>query len=214
MQCSGLRYPGFDRPRGAGYGAVAATNALRPPCRPPTVFDRMEDMRALPRLCDGPVSPSRHPHPPETPTTMTLKGWTLPQTPTGKSSLLPPPPWHYSGEIISVDFTADPERVAELLPPGMTPMGDGSASFVFADWCSAADHDPRIRDDPAVGQYREAYCVLYGLFEEKKVSRTSLQVDGRPGTSILASAGQSNTGAGPRPRVKETDGRQGSGVRE
>ena len=102
---------------------------------------------------------------------MTLKGWTLPQSPTGKSSLLPPPPWHYSGEIISADFTADPDRVAELLPPGMTPMGDGSGSFVFADWCSAADHDPRIRDDPAMGQYREAYCVLYGLFEGKKVSR-------------------------------------------
>ena len=54
---------------------------------------------------------------------MTLKGWTLPQSPTGRSSLLPPPPWHYSGEIISADFTADPDRVAELLPPGMTPMG-------------------------------------------------------------------------------------------
>ena len=102
---------------------------------------------------------------------MALKGWTLPQSPTGKSSLLPPPPWHYSGEIISADFTADPARVAELLPPGMSPMGDGSGSFVFADWCSSADHDPRIGDDPAMGQYHEAYCVLYGLFEEKKVSR-------------------------------------------
>ena len=102
---------------------------------------------------------------------MTLKGWTLPQSPTGRSSLLPPPPWHYSGEIVSADFTADPPRVAELLPPGMSPMGDGRGSFVFADWCSAADHDPRIRDDPAVGQYREAYCVLYGRFAEKKVSR-------------------------------------------
>ena len=102
---------------------------------------------------------------------MALKGWTLPQSPTGKSSLLPPPPWHYSGEIISADFTADPAQVAELLPPGMSPMGDGSGSFVFADWCSSADRDPRIRDDPAMGQYHEAYCVLYGLFEEKKVSR-------------------------------------------
>ena len=102
---------------------------------------------------------------------MALKGWTLPQTPSGKSSLLPPPPWHYSGEIISADFTAEPERIAELLPPGMEPMGDGSGSFVFADWCSAADNHPRIRDDPAMGQYHEAYCVLYGVFDEKKASR-------------------------------------------
>ena len=55
--------------------------------------------------------------------------------------------------------------------PGMSPMGDGSGSFVFADWCSSADRDPRIGDDPAMGQYHEAYCVFYGLFEEKKVSR-------------------------------------------
>ncbi|HEC10068.1 MAG TPA: hypothetical protein ENI86_10970 [Acidimicrobiales bacterium] len=102
---------------------------------------------------------------------MTLKGWTLPQTPTGRASLLPPPPWHYSGEIISVDFTADPERVAALMPPGMTAVGDGSGSFVFADWCSAADNDPRIRNDPASGQYKEAYCILYGTFEERKTAR-------------------------------------------
>ena len=102
---------------------------------------------------------------------MTLRGWTHPQSPSGRASLLPPPPWHYSGEIISADFIADPARVAELLPPGMSPMGDGSGSFVFADWCSAAERDPRIRDDPAAGQYREAYCVLYGVFGGRKVSR-------------------------------------------
>ena len=36
---------------------------------------------------------------------MTLAGWTLPQTPTGRASTVPPPPWHYSGDIIAVDFT-------------------------------------------------------------------------------------------------------------
>ena len=50
-------------------------------------------------------------------------------------------------------------------------MGDGSGSIVFADWCSSADNDPRIGEDPAVGQYLEAYCVLYGTFEERKASR-------------------------------------------
>ena len=60
---------------------------------------------------------------------MALKGWTLPQSPTGKSSLLPPPPWHYSGEIISADFTADPARVAELLPPGYVPDGGRERKF-------------------------------------------------------------------------------------
>ena len=31
---------------------------------------------------------------------MSLIGWTLPQTATGRSATVPPPPWHYSGEII------------------------------------------------------------------------------------------------------------------
>ena len=102
---------------------------------------------------------------------MTLQGWTPPQTDTGRSAILTPPPWHYSGEIISVDFTADPSVVAALVPPEIEPLGDGSSSFVFADWCSASDADPRVRDDPARGQYKEAYVVVYGTFEGKPVAR-------------------------------------------
>ncbi len=102
---------------------------------------------------------------------MALTGWTLPQTTTGKASLLPPPPWHYSGDIISVDFTADPDTVAGLLPPGMEPLGDGSGSFVFADWASAADGNPAIQADPTAGQYHEAYCILYGTHQGKKWAR-------------------------------------------
>ncbi|HEX6311451.1 MAG TPA: acetoacetate decarboxylase family protein, partial [Acidimicrobiia bacterium] len=67
--------------------------------------------------------------------------------------------------------SADPDVVAGLLPPGMEPKGDGSASFVFADWCSASDADPRIRDDPGRGQYKEAYVVLYGTYAGKPAGR-------------------------------------------
>jgi acetoacetate decarboxylase len=104
---------------------------------------------------------------------VSLAGWTLPQSDTGRAAILTPPPWHYSGEIISVDFVADEGRVAPLLPPGMEPAGDGSCSFVFADWCSASDHDERVRDDPARGQYKEAYVILYGTFEGKPVGRVA-----------------------------------------
>jgi acetoacetate decarboxylase len=103
--------------------------------------------------------------------TTPLTGWTLPQSPSGTASLLPAPPWHYSGEVIAVDYTADPGRVAELVPPGFEPAGDGSCSFVFCDWSSAADRDPRIKDDPAKGQYREAYLVLHGSFGAKRAGR-------------------------------------------
>ena len=101
----------------------------------------------------------------------TLQGFTLPLSASGRSSIVAPPPWHYSGEIIAVDFTASVDAVAALLPDGMLPSPDGAASVVFADWCSASDHDERVLADPAVGQYREAYVVLHALRGDKKVGR-------------------------------------------
>jgi acetoacetate decarboxylase len=102
---------------------------------------------------------------------VTLRGWTLPQTATGRSSIVAPPPWHYSGEIVAVDFTAPVDAVAALLPDGMQPAPDGAASVVFADWCSASDHDERVLADPAIGQYREAYVVLHAMRADKRVGR-------------------------------------------
>lgn len=102
---------------------------------------------------------------------MTLQGWTLPQSSTGRSSIVAPPPWHYSGEIIAVDFTASRDAIAALLPGGMEPTADGAASVVFADWSSASDHDERVLADPAIGQYHEAYVVLHALRSDKRVGR-------------------------------------------
>lgn len=101
----------------------------------------------------------------------TLQGWTLPQTPSGRSATLTPPPWHYSGDIIAVDYKADPANVASLLPPGMEPLGDGSVTLFFADWCSASDADARVLEDPAKGQYHESYWVLYGTYQGKPTGR-------------------------------------------
>ena len=102
---------------------------------------------------------------------MSLEGWTLPQTPTGRSATVPPPPWHYSGDVIAVDFTAAPARVAELVPAGFTPRADGSCTFFFCDWASAADHDGRVKDDPAKGQYKEAFVTLNGTFQGRPFAR-------------------------------------------
>lgn len=102
---------------------------------------------------------------------MTLRGFTLPQTATGRSAIVAPPPWHYSGEIIAVDFRVSVEAAAALLPDGMKPVADGAASVVFADWCSASDRDERVMDDPAIGQYHEAYVVLHATRADKRVGR-------------------------------------------
>ena len=102
---------------------------------------------------------------------MTLRGFTLPLSASRRSSIVAPPPWHYSGEIIAVDFKAPVDAVAALLPSGMQPSPDGAASVVFADWCSSSDHDQRVLADPGVGQYREAYLVLHAVRGDKKVGR-------------------------------------------
>ena len=94
---------------------------------------------------------------------MTLQGWSLPLSPGGAAALVPPPPWHFSGDAIGIDFKGDPAAMAAVLPAGLEPVGDGSASFVFCDWSSSADVDPRIIADPARGQYKEAYVAVHAL---------------------------------------------------
>lgn len=102
---------------------------------------------------------------------MTLQGWSLPLSPDGTVSLVPPPPWHFSGDALGIDFRADPAALAAVLPDGMTPSSDGDATFVFVDWSSASEHDPRTIADPARGQYREAYVVIPVTFGDGRAAR-------------------------------------------
>jgi len=102
---------------------------------------------------------------------MGLSGWSLPLSPGGGAALVPPPPWHFSGEALGIDFRGDPEAVAAVLPAGLEPVGDGSASFVFCEWSSSADHDPRLIADPARGQYHEAYVAVAARLEGTSVAR-------------------------------------------
>jgi acetoacetate decarboxylase len=85
----------------------------------------------------------------------------FPQTPTGRSSLIPPPPWHYSGEMITVEYRTDPNRVAELLPEGATLTAEdpGAVALIWADWQSTGDDFEEVLD-PVRGQYKECFAVI------------------------------------------------------
>lgn len=102
---------------------------------------------------------------------MTLSGWTLPQSPTGRSALLVPPPWHYSGDLFVVGITVDPGAAQAFMPPGLVADPDGRATITFADWRSSADHDDRIGGDPAIGQYHEAFWTLNATRGDQPVGR-------------------------------------------
>ncbi|MFZ0553103.1 MAG: acetoacetate decarboxylase family protein [Steroidobacteraceae bacterium] len=96
---------------------------------------------------------------------MTLKGFSVPLTPRGESTLVPPPPWHYSSDCIAIEYWTDPDRISALLPPGLTADGKsaGRAFFWFLDWQYTASNDELT--DPARYQYREAFVLVEAMFE-------------------------------------------------
>ncbi len=101
---------------------------------------------------------------------MTLRGYTVPRTPRGAASLVPPPPWHYVADFLVVDFHADPEAAVSLLPPGLEPHPDpGRCAVVYADWQSCSDTGEELLD-PVRSHYRESYIVVSGLLDGEEVT--------------------------------------------
>jgi hypothetical protein len=101
---------------------------------------------------------------------MTLQGYSLPRTATGKASLVPPPPWHYVGDFLVVDYWAEPDAVRALLPPGLEPHPDtGRCAAVFADWQSCSDTGDELID-PIRSHYREFFIVVNALLDGEEVT--------------------------------------------
>jgi acetoacetate decarboxylase len=98
-------------------------------------------------------------------------GYTAPLSPGGRASLVPPPPWHYSGDFMIAEYRTDPDAVAALLPKELEPADDpGAVAAIFADWqsCSADLHE---LVDPIQSQYREFFLVVGAKYDGKPVSR-------------------------------------------
>lgn len=86
-----------------------------------------------------------------------LNGFTPPFTPSGNSSLLPPPPWHYAGNILSLAFEADRHAAQSLLPDGFG-AATGRAYGHFCDWQATTDGSEL--QDPAYAQYKEFFVLI------------------------------------------------------
>ncbi|WP_199442866.1 enduracididine biosynthesis enzyme MppR [Umezawaea beigongshangensis] len=101
----------------------------------------------------------------------TLTGYSLPLSPSGRASMLTPPPWHFSGDVLMVDYRVDPAAAAAFLPPGLDPGPDpGAAAAVFAQWqwCSG---DGAERADPARNQFGEFLVLLACEFRGRPMAR-------------------------------------------
>jgi Acetoacetate decarboxylase (ADC) len=97
-------------------------------------------------------------------------GYTVPRTPLGVASLDPPPPWHYSGDVVGVEYWADPKAVAALLPEGISPdrEANGRATMMFLDWQFTSANDEYL--DPSRYQYREAFILVDAHWENQPVT--------------------------------------------
>ncbi len=100
------------------------------------------------------------------------RGFMFPRTATGRSSLVPPPPWHYSGQMLTIELRADPAAVAELLPPPLEPAAEdpGAVAVIWADWQSCSDTFEELLD-PVRAQYVETFVVVRCQYRGETYSR-------------------------------------------
>jgi acetoacetate decarboxylase len=86
-----------------------------------------------------------------------LSGFTPPYTPSGRSSLIPPPPWHYAGQVMSLAFQIDREAGQSFLPDGFG-AATGSAACHFFEWQWTTDGSELL--DPIYAQYKEFFVLI------------------------------------------------------
>lgn len=103
-----------------------------------------------------------------------LRGIAYPRTPTGAAGILPSPPWHYSGEMLTIEFRTDPASVSELLPAPLALVDEdpGAVALVWADWQSCSDSFEELLD-PARAQYKEVFLVVRCQYEGQTYSRAA-----------------------------------------
>jgi acetoacetate decarboxylase len=101
-----------------------------------------------------------------------LQGFMPPRSPEGRASIVPAPPWHYSGDILTVEYRTDPARVADLLPPGVLPADEdpGAVAILWADWQSCSDGGGELLD-PVRSQYKECFVVVRCQWRGQHFSR-------------------------------------------
>ena len=101
-----------------------------------------------------------------------VHGFLYPKTATGRSSIVPAPPWYYSGDLLTIEYRTDPARVAELLPPPLELAGHdpGAVALIWADWQSCSDSREELLD-PIRSQYKECFAVVRCSYRGRTYSR-------------------------------------------
>jgi len=95
-----------------------------------------------------------------------LRGYTLPLSPEGRSSIVEPPPWYYGGEVMQLVFRAPKERAAELIPPPLELGPEPGKGIVwFVEWVSVSESNPDMAFvNPERAVYQECLIMIQCSF--------------------------------------------------
>ena len=97
-------------------------------------------------------------------------GYSYPLSPQGKANLVGPPPWHYVGDLLVIDYWASPEAAAAVLPEVLEPHPDGGRmAAMFIDWQSCGAEGVELVD-PSRSQYKEFFVTVNALYEGEEVA--------------------------------------------
>jgi acetoacetate decarboxylase len=101
---------------------------------------------------------------------MPLQGFSVPLSPEGRAALTPVPPWHYAGDLLLVDFAADPDAVQAVLPHGLEldPADPGGCVAFFVAWQYSSETGEEYLD-PARSQYNEFILLVNAVYRGEAV---------------------------------------------
>lgn len=89
--------------------------------------------------------------------TQEFAGFTAPFTASGRSAIVPPPPWHYAGWLMNVAVSFATANSVAVVPAALGRL-TGHGCIHFADW--QATTDGRELVDPVYAQYRETIVIV------------------------------------------------------
>lgn len=94
-----------------------------------------------------------------------ITGFSPPYTPSGKSSLMPAPPWHYAGRIMSFDCDVNANVAQQYLPDNFG-KATGKSYGHFCDWQATSDGHELL--DPIYAQYKEFFYLIEAEYDGEK----------------------------------------------
>jgi hypothetical protein len=99
-----------------------------------------------------------------------LKGFAVPRSPLGIAALIPPPPWHFAGDVLAVEYWSDPDLSAYTLPRGVEPdaKGNGHAVALFAEYQFTAQHEEHL--DAARYQCQGFLVLQDAMWQDSPIS--------------------------------------------